>query len=170
MKKFLAYFFSIVVLVGCAGTSALIVSKVAAPEQAQALQTLVGIDALMGNACAAGHGRVAPHICAILTPQSATVLATTANTCLAVDMHAGYAWPNPAVGFGMVQVVCSANCSTLHQLNFYSDNTCTNVLTSIGETSLNRYIFTRVINGNIYYLLDVGLGAGSTLRPFMYYD
>jgi hypothetical protein len=171
MKKALAFLFTVMFVVGCVGAGAVVVDAVTAAKNAHALQTLVGVDSLMGQACATGHGRVAPHVCAINALQSATTLSTTANACLAVDMTAGYAWPNSALGFGVLEINCSANCSSAAPLLFYSDNTCTGIFVQVWENAVPRYTLVRTVNGNVYYKkLTSGLGAGSTLRPVLYYD
>lgn len=140
-------------------------------QPAEALQTLVGIDALMGNACNTGYTRVAPHICQTTQYQAGTSLANNVNTCNALDMHAGYNFPNPTTGFAVINVTMSTAAS--NNLDLFTDNTCGTTANHIhqqGTAGPGPFLaFVRTSNGNIYYKTDSN-GLAYAIGPAFYYD
>lgn len=135
-----------------------------------ALQTQVGIDSLMGSVCQTGYTRVAPHLCQVDSFQTGTFLITTNTTCHALDMHAGYNYPNPAVGYANVWLIPS---SPVFGVTFYNDSGCTTTYINATTSLANPTMYTiRTINGNIYY--KSGGAGGDSLRwqisPVLYYD
>ena len=143
-------------LMACASAGAVLLSPPTKP--AQALQTNVGIDSLMGSACVTGWTRVAPHICSVTARPTPAAL-SNANVCSALDMHAGFNIPTTS-SFSFIEINNAGSA-----LFVFTDAACAN--TAVGYSVNVPTYPARVISGNIYYKTA---SASASISPQLYYD